>query len=241
MVLPTLLAWAVLAGVDRGRWPMDRHAAAWRFGLALPWLGLLLLWSAAVNLFGDGSMKPLPYWPLVNPVDLGHGLLLMYALRLRRSIDGAAGAGAGPAAALPRALSRFGPQVLGVAAAVAFWWLTSLLVRSLHHWAGAPLWGHGALASGLVQMALSILWATIALAAMFVAARRLAPVHARTVWLVGAGLLGIVVAKLLLVDLSQTSALQRIGSFVGVGLLMLVVGYVAPLPPAARGARAGND
>lgn len=50
-------------------------------------------------------------------------------------------------------------------------------------------------------------------------------------------LLAVVVAKLMLVDLSQTSALQRIVSFVGVGLLMLLVGYVAPLPPQRAAAR----
>ena len=45
-------------------------------------------------------------------------------------------------------------------------------------------------------------------------------------------LLAGVVLKLLLVDLGHTSALQRVVSFLGVGVLMLVIGYVAPLPPA---------
>lgn len=226
MAAPTLVAWAVLAGLARRRWPMDRQAGAWLAGLALPWLVLLLGWSAAVNAFGDGAMAPLPYLPLFNPVDLGHGLLLLYALRLRRALGQADGL------ALAGWVRRSGPALAALTAAMAFWWLTSVLVRTLHHWAGTPMWIDGALDSGLVQMALSILWTTIALATMVVAARRLGPAHARTVWLAGAGLLAVVVTKLLLVDLSQTSALQRIGSFVGVGLLMLVVGYVAPLPPA---------
>jgi uncharacterized membrane protein len=231
MAAPTAVAWAVLAGLRRGRWPTDRRAGAWLAGLAVPWLVLLLAWSAGVNAFGDGAMAPLPYLPLLNPIDLGHGLLLLYALRLRRALLGA-GTGEAPLAAW---LHRSGPALAALTAAMAFWWLTSLLVRTLHHWAGTPMWTDGALDSGLVQMALSILWTTIALATMVVAARRLGPPQARTVWLAGAGLLAVVVAKLLLVDLSQTSALQRIGSFVGVGLLMLVVGYVAPLPPARAG------
>ena len=36
--------------------------------------------------------------------------------------------------------------------------------------------------------------------------------------------------KLLLVDLSGTGTVTRIVSFIGVGVLMLVIGYVAPLP-----------
>jgi len=54
----------------------------------------------------------------------------------------------------------------------------------------------------------------------------------RVVWLVGAVLLGVVIAKLFLVDLSRSGSVERIVSFVGVGLLMLVVGYFSPLPPA---------
>ena len=38
------------------------------------------------------------------------------------------------------------------------------------------------------------------------------------------------VLKLLLVDLSGTGTVTRIVSFIGVGVLMLVIGYVAPLP-----------
>jgi uncharacterized membrane protein len=55
--------------------------------------------------------------------------------------------------------------------------------------------------------------------------------------MVGAALLAAVVLKLLLVDLSGTGTLTRIVSFIGVGVLMLVIGYVAPLPakPEERG------
>jgi uncharacterized membrane protein len=37
-----------------------------------------------------------------------------------------------------------------------------------------------------------------------------------------------------LVDLSRIGSIERIVSFVGVGLLMLIVGYLSPLPPAAE-------
>ena len=53
----------------------------------------------------------------------------------------------------------------------------------------------------------------------------------RPLWLVGAGLLGVVVVKLLLIDLSNAGGAERIIAFIAVGVLMLVVGYFAPLPP----------
>jgi uncharacterized membrane protein len=36
------------------------------------------------------------------------------------------------------------------------------------------------------------------------------------------------------VDLSRIGSIERIVSFVGVGLLMLVLGYFSPLPPEVR-------
>lgn len=232
IVLPTLMAWGMLAGIDRQRWPFDRDAVAWLGALALPWLALLVVWSLVVNLRADGAMSPLPYLPLLNPIDLAHGLLLLYGLRLRRSL--LAGE---PALAQRLRLGRRQPQLAAGVALAGFWWLTSVLVRSLHHYAGTPTWWAGALGAGLVQTGLSILWTLLALAAMLLGARRVDARHARRVWLAGGALLAVVVAKLMLVDLSQTSAPQRIVSFVGVGLLMLLVGYVAPLPPKRAEAR----
>jgi uncharacterized membrane protein len=57
---------------------------------------------------------------------------------------------------------------------------------------------------------------------------------------VGAGLLGLVVVKLLLIDLSNAGGAERIIAFIVVGILMLVVGYFAPLPPKASGSAAGE-
>jgi uncharacterized membrane protein len=63
----------------------------------------------------------------------------------------------------------------------------------------------------------------------------------RAPWVAGAVLLAAVVAKLLLVDLSGTGTVMRIVSFIGVGVLMLVIGYVAPLPgKAAKDAKEGG-
>jgi len=52
--------------------------------------------------------------------------------------------------------------------------------------------------------------------------------------MIGAALLGAVVVKLFLVDLAGSGTVARIVSFVGVGALLLVIGYVAPVPPGAR-------
>ena len=53
----------------------------------------------------------------------------------------------------------------------------------------------------------------------------------RLIWLCGATLLGVVVAKLFMVDLAGHGTVARIVSFVAVGLLLLVIGWFAPVPP----------
>jgi uncharacterized membrane protein len=55
----------------------------------------------------------------------------------------------------------------------------------------------------------------------------------RVLWIVGASLMAAVVAKLALVDLSNIGTVERIVSFIGVGVLMLVIGYLSPVPPKA--------
>jgi uncharacterized membrane protein len=45
-------------------------------------------------------------------------------------------------------------------------------------------------------------------------------------------LIGVVVLKLFFVELANQGGLFRIVSFIGVGALLLLVGYFAPVPPA---------
>ena len=84
-----------------------------------------------------------------------------------------------------------------------------------------------------MQSVLSLLWTVIALATMVVANRK----SARTGWIAGAVLLGVVVAKLFVVDLSRVGGVERIVSFIGVGVLLLLIGYLAPVPPRKGEAR----
>ena len=50
-------------------------------------------------------------------------------------------------------------------------------------------------------------------------------------WTVGSVLMGAVVLKLLIIELPRASAMESVVSIITVGVLMLVVGYVAPVPP----------
>jgi uncharacterized membrane protein len=110
---------------------------------------------------------------------------------------------------------------------ITFLWLNGALLRTLHHWAAVPFDFDAMMQSMLVQASLSIFWSVLALCIMLAATR----LRVRPLWLIGAGLMAVVVVKLFFVDLSNIGGIERVVSFIGVGVLMLVIGYVSPVPP----------
>jgi len=217
-VMPLLVVWLLPRMVTRIAWPFGKNRDAYLFLVGVGLAVFLAAWSLSANLGSRGNFAPLPYWPLFNPLDLGQTLVLLVLLRYWRFLRG-----------VPAGFPRFDRRLpMPVLAAITFVWLNAVLLRTLHQWFGVAYGWDALLESTLVQSALSIFWALLAFGAMLFAARQ----RRRVVWLTGAALLGVVIAKLFVVDLSRVGSVERIVSFVGVGLLMLVVGYVSPLPPA---------
>jgi uncharacterized membrane protein len=221
LVPGTLLALLALRG-DRIRWPVAAHLATYLVPGAAPLAAFLATWFVVGNIVSDGDPWPLPYLPVLNPLDLAQaGALLAVGTWFvevrRRRLP--------PLAAAPLTVAW------SLAGAATFLWANAVLLRTLHHWAGVPLDPGPMLRSDLVQASLSLFWTLMALAAMVVATRR----AWRPLWLTGAGLMAVVVGKLLLVDLSNAGTIERIVSFLGVGVLMLVIGYLAPVPPVREG------
>ena len=79
-------------------------------------------------------------------------------------------------------------------------------------------------------MAPSILWALCALLIMNLSRR----LQRRELWMIGAGLLALVVIKLFTKDLTGSGTLARIVSFLVVGGLMLLIGFLSPIPAPAK-------
>jgi uncharacterized membrane protein len=219
IVIPAFFLWRLPKLVTRVRWPFARNREAYLFLAGVGVVLYLASWSMLTNAVSAGDTAPLPYVPLLNPLDLGQALILLVLLgywRFLRAVDTPETARIDKSVPLP-----------GLAA-LTFIWLNALLLRTLHHWFGVAFNLDALMASTLVQTCLSLFWTVLALMAMLTAARK----RERIVWLVGASLLVVVIAKLFLIDLSRIGSVERIISFVGVGLLMLIVGYFSPLPPA---------
>jgi uncharacterized membrane protein len=195
----------------RVRWPFMQHRGLYLSIVGSGLVLFLVLWSAVANLACDGDAAPLPYVPLLNPLDLMQAFVLLALWRYRPLLH---------------------PRVAPAAplAGLGFLWVNGVLLRTLHHWTGVPYRVSALLESNLVETALSICWTILALVTMLVAVRR----RSRTSWIAGAALLGVVIAKLFLVDLSNSGSIERIVSFVAVGLLIMVIGFFSPIPPLAE-------
>jgi uncharacterized membrane protein len=225
-VLMLLALWAGranhLAARESSGWPLHPHAQAYYWYAALP-LAVLVFWGALAGaVLSSGRTAPLPYIPLLNPTDLTLALALGALVFWRRVLVTAA-----PAPGNAGWVT--GRNALVALALLVFVAVNTVWLRIAHHFFGVR-WDAGALfESFVVQTGYAILWTLLALTLMVLAHRRVQ----RPLWLVGAGLLGLVVVKLLLVDLSNAGGAERIIAFIVVGVLMLVVGYFAPLPPKA--------
>jgi len=218
LVSIALLAWLV-GCKEPSLWPLSRHLRAYLVEGAVPLAAFLWLWMLHANFTSRGDAAPIPYLPLINPLDLTQFAALMALLgwcqRLRTE----------PWA--PPLFKSGEVASVGLGSA-AFLWVNGALLRSLHQWAGVPFGFESMMRSMLVQASLSIFWSLLALCLMLSATR----LRLRPLWLTGAALMGVVVVKLFFVDLSNVGGIERIVSFIGVGLLMLLIGYVSPVPPA---------
>jgi uncharacterized membrane protein len=209
---------------DRIPWPVGRHRKAYRVWANAGICVFLGFW-VLLTFLETGDPAPLPYFPILSPIDLTTAFafltVLLWAQHLRNEF---APLGQWPAA--PPVIWMV-PSVYG---SMVFLWLNAILARTLHHWAGLAFSAHGLMRSMLFQAGLSILWSVTALCIMVYATNR----RFRALWMVGAGLLGVTVVKLFLMDLARSGTLGRVVSFITVGVLILVVGYFSPVPPRPK-------
>ena len=180
---------------------------------------LTMLPIALWNLRHDGAMAPLPYLPLLNPLDLTTGfVLILWASALRQL-------------ATRLGLDQPVLHTLRMTSVVTAWiWFNLMLLPSAAHYLGIDYRLADLAASQTVQALLSLAWGASAFVLMRIASRM---VQRRIRW-VGALLYGIVVGKLFPVDLASEGSMARVVAFVGVGLLLLLVGYLAPYPKAPQ-------
>ena len=190
-------------------WPFRRFSREYSDAL-IPVAAVAGAWVLSTSaVLGDPS--PLPYVLLANPLELAQVLVLFVLLRWSWRVGRAE-------------LRRPAWYVWSL---LAFAVLNGIIARATHFYGGVDFDLMSLWSSARYQAAVSIVWTAVALVAMLTASW----LKSRTVWFSGAAVLTAVVVKLFVVDLVDVNTVARIVSFVGVGVLMLLVGYLSPLPP----------
>lgn len=212
-VVPTLVI--TLLPKARGYlvWPLQRFETGYLGVGLLPLIVFIALWALYASV-QPGEPAPLSYIPLINPLELTQLFILLVSFTWLR-----------------KAYLPIDKQISWNSwYFVAFVILNGIIARATHFYGDVPFEIDALWNTPRYQTAVSIIW-TLAASLIMVTATRM---KQRTTWIVGTVLLGAVVIKLFLVDLADIGTIARIISFIVVGLLILLIGYLSPLPPRAR-------
>ncbi len=216
-IVPLVVIMLILFKGKTLAWPLTKHESKYKGDYQLPVMACLLLWFLITGFTEAGTPIPLPYIPVINPLEstqLLYILTAMHWLRIRGNQD----PGVSP-------VYIYYGRVF--AALAGFLWMNTVIGRSVHVFTAIPFDWAIIWRSTVFQASVSVIWTCLALMCMVFARNN----FSRVLWFTGASLLGMVVLKLFAVDLSNSRAIARIVSFLATGVLMLVIGFFSPLPP----------
>lgn len=218
-LIPTFFMMLMYIHGDKLSWPVAKHQTQYQITAIKPLAIGIWIWFILMNVFNDGNARPLAYLPLINPLDIVLAIQLLaltYWLRLPANIED-----------WGEKRWRFDEGKLLLAISI-FLWLNTMWLRLAHHMWHIDFELSDMTRSTLVQTGVAILWSVTGLSCMIMGAHK----KMRSIWIAGAIVMAAVVIKLFMYDLANTGTVERIVSFMSVGLLLLVVGYFAPVPPA---------
>ncbi len=214
LTLATFGFWLVIYGLNYGvQRRQPEFLATWQGIIqALQTSITALLFIAWFVLLGEGGdSSPLPWLPVFNPLTaLQWGIFAMMWQWFTRNQDD-----------LPL------PRREMVMPALALLLISVMTLRFVHHYAAVP-WSGQMFSLAVTQMALTLVWSVLGVVAWILGSRR----ASRPVWVLGALLMGVVLVKLVFIDRGHLGNLFGIASFFAYGVLCVIVGYFAPMPPA---------
>ena len=181
LVVP--LAMWIVFHTQRHREFFRRHQAIYQH-FAMPLCALAAAcWMLWTNFSTPFQPSPLPYIPVLNPVELASAGMLWFALKSLPE-------------ALPPELRR---TTATTVSALAFMLISAGVMRVWHFYDGITWRLDIMLQSFGLQASLSVVWAVTAIILMVLGNRR----KQRSYWMTGATLMGIVVVKLFLIEAFQ--------------------------------------
>jgi uncharacterized membrane protein len=161
------------------------------------------------------SIGSFEYYPIVSPID-GFHILFILSLWLTFLAPGSA--------SLKRLSGRY------LVPLFAFLFLNSLALKIAFKYFNEHVYFSELTDYPYFNGCLAFLWGFVALILMVVGKR----LKWRSHWLIGAALLALDIVKLFTVDLRNSETIVRIAAFLLIGVLLFIIGWLAPLPPKER-------
>ena len=214
----------LIAAGQKKFWPFASFEKDYKNWIPAPLFLLAAFWF---DIASEKTVEAEHYLPLLNPLDLAQfAAVLIFAYAAKREF-------------MNQVSFITNTVRLSVVGILLFLWLNIVTLRAVSHYQHIDYTFDALWNSMQVQMALSILWSICALIIMNFSRR----VQRRELWMVGAGLLALVVLKLATKDLAGSDSLARVISFTVVGALMLLIGFLSPIPAkkVVSGTNVGED
>jgi uncharacterized membrane protein len=196
-------------------WPVERFQRLYVAVIPAAPVAATLLWVLWACTQA-GAAQPLPYVPLLNPLEVTQAFALLVGYAWWKN--------SGPHLTRDEGARAAGRALFAV---LAFLALNAVVGRIVHFSMDVPFDLERLGESAIFQTGISILWGVVAGLLMTLSRLRLD----RPVWMMGAALLAALILKLFLIDLGNVGGVARIVSFLATGVLILLIGYFAPVPP----------
>jgi uncharacterized membrane protein len=215
-LLPLIAVWTIALKGKYLTWPILTYWQGVKQYFYIPLIIIIYLATLYLNIAFWSVNQEILYIPLLNPLDLlmAFSLLTFIYWTYIKNID---------------FFSFVENQklILIVIGVWIFFWINSMILKSVHFYANVPYTTEALFNSMIAQVSLTLGWALEGLILMLLATYK----KQRDYWLVGGIMLILVILKLTLIDLSGVNSLARVISFIGAGIIFLLIGYFSPIPP----------
>jgi uncharacterized membrane protein len=208
-ILPSMF-FAIVLSTNALKWLISGFEYEYKTMIRTILIALLAFWQLMVNHYMPTYNFGLP---ILNKLEFAQITILFLIANYAFKSDN-----------LSKLYTQIAKKVLFI---LSFIFITAVYARAVSHYAGLA-YDISIIKNATFQAGLSIIWSIFGIAFMLLSKKQ----TSRVLWVIGMGLLLIVVAKLFLIDLANSATIQRVISFIGVGALMLIIGYFVPLPPS---------
>ncbi len=213
--IPALVLAVIILNRNYSKWPIKNHAPI--YSLYIPSAAILsmLLWLLIIN----SSRPALPsfgnYLPILNAYDITQAFIILTIWASQKTLFSK--------------LQHISKEHAYAAIFVtAFAVLNFTLFRTLYFRFGLEYAPDTIIESALAQTCISILWGVCGMGIMILSARKMW----RPVWISGSAIIAVLVIKLFIFDTAGIGTIERIVAFISVGIVLLITGYFAPVPPS---------